>query len=285
MARTAKSIDSLPNELLLNVLDQFPTRTLLPLAAVSRQFRRLVGRVQYYRLVAATGLPDRELLLECYQPSDKLSTPSLFCEYLGTDGLDAAGDEADVGVLNGLYSRFKLFYGEENRRPRARWPTARVVEGKEAPLMDLPSYDIYLEAGEAFTQLCAVTNLLKIGPIRGLFLSIISIGDGVIRVWRDWLREQAAKPAGEQQRRGPIRLDDPCILWTDVSKNVGVRFRVLPKEDGQTPILVGPDDEPAESYTLEYKELIVRTNRLVLGLEESEAQQVAHAGKAIVIAS
>ncbi|KAJ8119301.1 hypothetical protein ONZ43_g3720 [Nemania bipapillata] len=187
--------------------------------------------------------------------------------------------------LNELYSRFKPFLGDENRRPRARWPTTNVIEGTEEPLTQVPSYDVNLEAGDLFTQLCAVTNLVKIGPRRGLFLSIDNVSDGVIRVWREWLREQAERSATEQQRDGQTRPDDSSILWIGSSKDVGVRFRVTAKEEGQVPLLLGQNEDPPVSYTLEYQELLVRTNKLLLTLETSEAQQIAHAGKAIIIAS
>ncbi|KAJ2980677.1 hypothetical protein NUW58_g6882 [Xylaria curta] len=285
MAQSTNSLDSLPNELIINALDSLPTRSLLPLAAVSRRFRGLVGRLHYYRLVETTVLQGRELLLECYHPSDRLSTPSLFCKYLATDGLFEAGEDANMEDLNQLYSRFKLYTGDENRRPRARWPTRRVIEGTEEPLTEVPSYDVDLEAGELFTQLCAVTNLVKVGPRRGLFLSIDNVADGVIRVWRDWLREQAERSATEQQRVGQSDPDPSSILWMDAAKNVGVRFRVLAKGEGHTPLLLGQYEDPPVSYTLEYQELIVRTNKLLLTLEASEAQQVTHAGNTIIIAS
>ncbi|KAI0447687.1 hypothetical protein F4803DRAFT_499081 [Xylaria telfairii] len=278
MAESTDSFDSLPNELILNVLDALPTRSLLPLAAISRRLRGLVGRLHYYRLVHAIVLQDRELILECYHPSDRISAPSLFCRYLGTDGLSEAGEDTRMENLNQLYSRFKPFLGDENRRPRARYPTARVIEGVEEPLIEVPSYDVNLEEGELFTQLCAVTNLVKVGPRRGLFLSIDSVTDGVIRVWRDWLRVQAERSATEQQQVGQKCSDDSSILWIDPSKNVGVKFRVLPKEGNQTPLLLSRDEDPPVSYTLEYQELIVRTNKLMLTLETSEAQQIAHAG-------
>ncbi|KAI0970634.1 F-box domain-containing protein, variant [Xylaria arbuscula] len=282
---TIDNFNSLPNELILNALDALPTRSLLPLAAVSHRFRGLVGRLHYYRLVEATALQGRELILECYHPSDRVSTPSLFCKYFSTDGLSEAGEDADLEDLNQLYSRFKLYLGDENQRPRSRWPTTRVIERIEEPLAEkVPSYDVNLEAGDLFTQLCTVTNLVKVGPKKGLFLSIDNIHDGVIRVWRDWLREQAARSTTEQQQQAG-HLDDSSILWVDAAKNVGVRFRVLLKEEGQAPHLLSRDEDPAVSYTLQYQELIVRTNKLQLTLETSEAQQVAHAGKAIIIAS
>ncbi|KAI0401022.1 F-box domain-containing protein, variant [Xylaria palmicola] len=286
MAQNKNPFDLLPNELIINALDTLPTPSLLPLAAVSRRFRGLVGRVHYYRLVKATALEGRELILECYHPSDRLSTPSLSCTYLATDGLSEVGEEARMEDLNRLYTRFKPFHDDENRRPRARWPTTRVIEGKEAPLTEVPSYDVNLDEGELFTQLCAATNLVKLGPRRGLFLSINCVTDGVIRVWRDWLRNQAGKSTVEHQQQAEHGcVGDSSILWANSSNDVGVRFRVLPKGDGQTPLLLGHDEEPPVSYRLEYQELIVRTNKLLLTLETSEAQQVAHAGKAIIIAS
>jgi hypothetical protein len=127
------------------------------------------------------------------------------------------------------------------------------MEGSEEPPSEVPAYDVNLEAGELFTQLCAVTNLLKVGPIKGLFLSIVNVADGVIRVWREWLREQAERSGTEQPREGQKSLEESGILWTDSSKDVGVRFRVLPKEDSRAPLLIGPNDEPPISYTLEYQ--------------------------------
>lgn len=240
-------------KLILSALDPLPTRSLLPLAAVSRRFRGLVGRLHYYRLVEATVLQGRELILECYHPSDRVSTPSLFCKYVDTDGLAEAGEDADMADLNRLYSRFTLYLGDENRRPRARRPTARMMEGLEEEPTKVPSYDVNLEAGEFFTQLCAVTNLVKIGPRRGLFLSIDNVADGVIRVFRPWLQQQAERSATKQQQDGQSRLDDSAILWVDRAQDVGVRFRVLAKEEGNVPLLLNQDEEPPVSYTLEYQ--------------------------------
>ena len=112
---------------------------------------------------------------------------------------------------------------------------------------------MHLDADELFTQLCAVTNLVKVGPRRGLFLSVDTVNDSVVRVWRDWLLEQAQRSATKQQQAGQTSLDDPSILWVDTSKNVGVRFRVIPREEGQTPLLLNRNEDPPVSYTLEYQ--------------------------------
>ncbi|KAI1370263.1 hypothetical protein F4677DRAFT_438952 [Hypoxylon crocopeplum] len=277
MARSQLSIDSLPNEIIIQVLSSFPTRSLLPLAVVCRRFHGLVGRVHFSRLVEASRLQDHEVILECYHPSEKVSTPSLFCEYLGTNGLTEAGDEANLGELNNLYARFRPFLGDENYGPRSRSKAGTASGEPSKPIIQVPSHAIYLDSGELFSQLCTVTNLVKVGPRRGLFSSIANVTDSVIRVWRDWLHHEATNAAGTQQRASSS-VDDPSILWTDSSKTVGLRFRVVEDQGVPTPILMERDDESSVSYSLEYQELLIRANWLLLSFETSEAQQVLHAG-------
>ncbi|ORY58122.1 F-box domain-containing protein [Pseudomassariella vexata] len=279
------TIDSLPNEILMQILDTFPTRSLLPLAAVSQRFNAHVAAVHYTRLVEAATLRDHELILECYHPSAKISTPYLHCEYLGTDGIAETGLDPTLRGLNDLYSRFRPVSSSQSRRPRARYPTKRAIESAKEPLAEeAPSHDVFLDSGELFSQLCTVTNLVKVGPRRGLFLSHANITDGVIRVWRDWLLREAAKTADGTQRVS-MGADDSSILWADSSKNVGLKVRVVEQTDMHAPVLVGPEDDPPLSYTLVYEELLIRTNQVLLHMEKSEAQQVTHAGKAVVIAS
>lgn len=140
---------------------------------------------------------------------------------------------------------------------------------------DTASVIVHLDDGEMFSQLCAVTNLVKTGPRRGLFLSHVNINDGVVRVFRRWL---AARAAGEEGT-------DP-ILWTDRNQNVGLKFRVMENIDERRPAIWSETDEDLPvSYTLVYEEVIVRTSRLLLNVEKSEDQEVATTGKAIVIAS
>jgi hypothetical protein len=167
---------------------------------------------------------------------------------------------------------------EENQRGRRRYP--RQQQQAQSPNLseepERPSHDVFLDEGELFSQLCTVTNLVKVGPKPGLFLSHVNINDGVIRVWRDWLAAQAASP----NSKAPI-------LWVDMAQHVGLRFRVAEKEYAweRLPILLSPDDEPPVAYRLEFEELVVRTSQLLLMVEKSEVQEVTTSGKAIVIAS
>ncbi|KAK7981554.1 hypothetical protein PG996_009260 [Apiospora saccharicola] len=303
------TLDSLPSEVLIQVLESIPTRKVLPLAGVCRRFHGLVARLHYARLVEALGLQDHEIILECYHPTVKISTPYLFCDYVGTPGLaaesagvsggssDSGGKDPSLAGMNALYSRFRPVQQEDDRRPRSRYPKRAVVEGLEQPLLDLPSHDVHLDAGELFSQLVTVTNLVKVEPKRKLIIDAVNMTDGVIRVWRPWLASEAAAPTpvptpnkGQQQHSAEENsssvLADSAILWADSKQNCGLRMRVVEKVDEQAPVLVAAGDDSAISYKLEFEELLIRTNQLLLNVEKSKGHQVVHtAGKAVVIAS
>lgn len=175
------------------------------------------------------------------------------------DGLAEAAEVANLGELNSVYARFRPFIGDEDRGPRQ---SASMLGGAQ-PAVQLPSHKINLDSGELFSQLCTVTNLVKIGPRNGLFSSIANVTDTVIRVWRDWLQREAAIAAGTQQRARSISsADDPSILWTDSSKTVGLKFRVVEDESIPAPVLFGRDDEPSVSFSLEYEGEIARRIRV-----------------------
>ncbi|KAK7928248.1 F-box domain-containing protein [Apiospora marii] len=297
------TLDSLPSEVLIHVLESIPTRKVLPLAGVSRRFHGLVARLHYARLVEALGLQDHEIILECYHPTVKISTPYLFCDYVGTPGLAAesagvsggGGKDPSLAGMNALYSRFRPVQQEDDRRPRSRYPKRAVVEGVAQPLVDQrPSHDVHLDAGELFSQLVTVTNLVKVEPKRKLIIDAVNMTDGVIRVWRPWLASEAAAPTPAQgQGQHSAResgsssvLDDSAILWADSKQNCGLRMRVVEKTDEQAPVLVAADDDPAISYKLEFEgksiqsagaqKLLIRTNQLLLNVEKSKGHQVVH---------
>ncbi|KAK8118464.1 uncharacterized protein PG998_003090 [Apiospora kogelbergensis] len=308
MASSPPTLDSLPNEVLMQILEIFPTHEALPLAGVCQRFHGLVARLHYARLVEALALRDHEIILECYHPTVKISTPYLFCDYVGTPGLaeqssSSAEGSASLAGLNALYSRFRPVQQEDDRRPRSRYPKRAVVEGLERPALDLlPGHDVYLDAGELFSQLVTVTNLVKVEPTRKMIIDAINMTDGVIRVFRQWLAREAAAPTparGPEQRQqqdnaaekkissGSTVVDaDSAVLWADPKQNCGLRMRVVEKDDGQEgPILVAADDDPAIAYRLEFEELLIRTNQLLLNVEKSKEQVVHTAGKALVITS
>lgn len=234
------------------MLERFPTQELLSFAAVSRRFYGLVSRLHYGRLVEAVTTQDHELILECYHPSAKISTPYMFCDYLGTDGLEDAGQDPMLKNMKDLYSRYCPVLGEEHRRPRARYPTKAVATGPEPPAVEKPSHEVHLETLELFSQLCTVVNLIKVSSKRGWILSSVNMVESVIRIWRDWLANEAYQKSSPDQN-GAVKFLDAPVLWTDDTQNFGIRVRVVEQPDLHAPILVGPGEDPPVSYMLEYE--------------------------------
>ncbi|CAK7214373.1 hypothetical protein SBRCBS47491_002121 [Sporothrix bragantina] len=331
-------IDSLPPELLDAVLAAFPTPALLPLASVSRRFHVLVARLLYRRLRRAVALANYQLILACYHPSAKISTPYLHCAYLGTDGLsDDPNDDTLLERLPNMYSRFRPVPPDEAdvhvRNYRAIRRTMNffmlsdtasggtaatalqtVANGEGGPVeasqIPLVAYDVHLDEGELFSQLCTVTNLVKTSSRPGLFLNCVNINDGVIRVWRDWLSGRVKDQADRSDKKGekvkddrreekekkiPSIADDPNqhVLWAYTGKHVGMRFRVTERASplAQPPNLANnrrataPVEEPPVSFQLEYEELVVQTYELLLAMEAAEVQDATSSGRGVIVAS
>ncbi|KAI6785233.1 uncharacterized protein J7T54_006875 [Emericellopsis cladophorae] len=261
----ATSVETLPNEIMVAILDPFATTELLPLAAVCNRFHLVITRLLYRRLVNVSSLPSNDLILECYHPSAKITTPYLACRHLGTSTRGdeiRKGDHVEASDLKRMYSSFKPVIAEENRRHRL---DGEVVD-------DTATEMISLDEGSLFSQLCAQINLVKVGPRPGLFTSCVPMSEGVIRTWREWLAQEA-------DGRGD------GILWLGTDQGVGLRFRVTHGASDRMPVISGPDDYPPITYRLEYQELIVRTRKLLIAAEEAEVQHFSNSGKAIVIAS
>lgn len=164
-----------------------------------------------------------------------------------TRGGPAAGEKTSaLSDLQRLYASFKPTFAEENRRPRrirARFTETQAPEDAEE---DAATQHIHLDDGELFSQLCAVTNLVKEGPKRGLFISHVNIVDGVVRIFRNWLAEMASKQDSSS-------VDSESIVWIGGQNDVGIRFRVVPAASETMPLISGPDDDPPVHYTMVYE--------------------------------
>ncbi|CAF3528569.1 unnamed protein product, partial [Fusarium graminearum] len=272
------SMDGLPNEILASIISPFPTRELLSFATINRRFCSLITRLIHHRLLQAAPLPDNKLILECYLPSDQLFVPSLSCRYQGLVAQsDSPVSEIDptLSDLRCLYSSFKPFEPESRSPRRARRRPVEVQPSEDAH-DDTATQDIFLDDGELFSQLCASIHLVKEGPRSGLFISHVTIVDGVVRVFRKWLAEAASKQ--DQSQSGP-----ESILWVDKNNDVGIRFSVVPAPSERMPLISGPDDDPPVLYKLVYQELLVRTQNILKALELSKVQEVESSGKTLVI--
>lgn len=266
-----------------------PTPELLPLTVLSHRIYNIILRILHNRLVAAAELDSHSLLLECYHPSAKLTEPPYFCAYRGTDGLslyeNPSGSDRDtaarLGEMRQMYSRFRPHRRELEdggrrvvRRP-GDIPGSRTYPGTAQDKFkgDLVKQTVSLEGHELFTQLVAQTNLVKIGPYNGLFSAFVDVEEGVLRVWRKWLSETAAKGNSttsdiqketvEEVGKGkeavheiveePFDPNDKRILWVSMAKNTGIRFNVKERKlRRDAPILIRNDEDTPVSYDIEY---------------------------------
>lgn len=265
------SLYSDTSQILLSILSHLSTSNLFSLLPVNRRIYCAAITILHDRLLRAAAMPEHRLTLECYTPDERLTAPSFYCDYLATDPLPTP--EAlvtSLSQLNGLYSHFKPTYSaQEGRR---RWSDTAEPESTV-----LGSGTMHLDESALFGQLCTVTNLVKLGPRRGLFLSHVNVGEGVIRVWRDWLASRAA--AGVS--------DGGEVLWADADRDVGIRVGLvepIDAADSNAPVFVARDEDLPVSYRLEYSEVLVRSTKLLRMLEKSETQEMTDSGRAIVLA-
>lgn len=207
-------------------------------------------------MLNAACLPRNELILECYHPSAKISTPYLSCHRIGAATLDGnllTDDCERLADVQQLYSSFRPAIIENNRQSW-RFRTSIMNsenEGEESQSQErsCPREEVFLDTGESFSQLCTVTNVVKEGPKHGLFVSHVNVSDGVIRVWREWLATRVVMSSEAQNEQS----DDDRILWADRNHHVGIRFQVLLGPTERMPLLSSLDNDEPVSYTLEYK--------------------------------
>lgn len=241
-----------------SALASLSARELIIITPVSRRFYSAAVRILYRRLLDTASLPDNELILECYHPSAKISTPYLCCRYLGTKmaGRGAIDEQSPtLGDLPKLYSSFRPVVTEENRRRQFRpeWPQAGISRREARHEDEDARQEVFLDEGELFTQLCAVTNVVKESSRPGFYVSHTNTCDGVIRVWRDWLANLASASTVREDEPESSAVDLDRFLWVDPAKNVGLRFLVRASPSERMPLISGPGDDAPVSYSLIYK--------------------------------
>lgn len=278
-------------QLLYDILHSFTTKHVLTFAPVSRRFHAICVRILQNRLAAAATLLDHVLMLELYPPSARLTAGKLFCTSLGTSGLDDTSIETlpeaeKIGHLGkAVFSRFKPQRHEPVRKLLPRHPAGDIPGSRTHPSSaasstqthnhenDLVSQEVSLDAHELFTQLIATVMLVKPGPRPDTILTAVEVCEGTVRVWRDWLAEQAKKVPPPASSGHPKH--DSAILWCNTAnETVGVRFRVKERKwKRDNPILISADEEVAVSYTVDLEEVVLRTSHLLFMVEESLREQ------------
>ncbi|RAO70071.1 uncharacterized protein BHQ10_006083 [Talaromyces amestolkiae] len=252
---------TLPNEILVQILTPFTTRALLPLASVSHRFHAVVLRILHYRLLLISSLKDYTLLLECFHPISKLTDPHFFCTYLGTPGLNdkyegpgslyesCTKTSEYLGRLSNVYSCFRPEIDASETRDEDDGNNDEI----ETPM--LVKKQVSLEEFEDFSQLCSIVNLVKIMPNSRMLISAVTVEDGIIRVFRDWLKRQSKRDQYSTTTTSTtttaahtgIQQDEDDVLWVNNKKTVGLKLRVKEKRWNRPmlPVLMHRDEEGA----------------------------------------
>ncbi|OAA42450.1 Cyclin-like F-box [Beauveria brongniartii RCEF 3172] len=321
-------LERLPNEaksqILVAILDHLPLKALLKATLICRRIHLLAVHTLQRRLLAISSHPGHhEVILECYHPSLKISTPYLSCRPLGTrhpnDCAAAAaaaaatrqqqqGEEQEqeqeeaapppsLGHVCQLYASFLPVVTEENRRRRFRnmaWPVS-VRDGPPVGADEMATQELPFDDGALFSQLCVALNLVTPhGRHRGVFVSHYNMSEHVVRVFRRWLEQGMAGDDGERAPWDPTAPPPPPpppplassrILWVDEAQTIGLRFRVSLGPAERMPLLSGTDEEPAVSYTLTYQELLIRSTSLLMAVEASANKEMEPSQNSIILSS
>jgi hypothetical protein len=84
-----------------------------------------------------------------------------------------------------------------------------------------------------------------------MLISAVTVEDGIVRVWRDWLKRQSKKDRHDTTTH--IQQDEDDVLWVNNKKAVGLKLRVREKKwkRPMLPVLMHRDEEGAVSYEVE----------------------------------
>lgn len=202
------------------------------------------------RIVLASSLKDHQILFECYNPSLRLGTPHMLCSPISTSSpslTTTARLDANL-TLSHLRSQYTVLRPKTSKKtpgtprqhpvggtlspptnmsiPASFAASANTSSSSYSPLKEteeeLVTQLIHLESHELFTQLCINVKVIKCGPREGVYRSCVPVGQGTLRVWRDWLSKHAADwGSNDEQNNG-----NENILWLHTQKNIGLKMRV-----------------------------------------------------------
>ncbi|RPA92959.1 hypothetical protein L873DRAFT_1816716 [Choiromyces venosus 120613-1] len=282
----AVGFDSLPVELLEDVLSYLPTKALLSIGRVSRRVYNSVEFIAHKRFRSVEVLEGHNLVFQCSSPGNRFIAPYHNCWYKGsyvTPTTSSSSPSTPTNHLGDLYAHFRPLPAVEERgrrskrsppQPQLPLPTAKISDlhtkpagsGEPKALDGIPYVTTTLpfDASEYFTQLCASSSIFgKLSPPQESSSSTpahrtavqILEKESFFRIRRSWLRSVF--------RRSPRASD---VFWLDDSQNVGIKMLVV--ESGFGHMEIEDDDEGPTVFMVRYEELVVRTGYLVDLLEK-----------------
>lgn len=170
---------------------------------------------------------------------------------------------------------------------------ARASFSEYLPPYTLVKQSINLDAAELFGQIRAITKLVAPGPGHGFYWGLVTVSDGVLRLWRDWLSSASAcendsvqastmtsSPDKARKCERAVETHERVVWVNDGPQNVGVKLRVRerPWSRGLSslPVFVGTNEDMPVSYEIEYEEVLVRTRWLLQVSEQIWEEQQAN---------
>ncbi|WPG99336.1 Hypothetical protein R9X50_00215000 [Acrodontium crateriforme] len=333
--KVPRGLFDLPNEILLTVFNRFSVPDLVQFMTISRHIHSLILRLLHHRLQIAAGLAGYTLYVECFHPSAQWTPTAtkLFCVPIGGERLsDPSLDDQEVVDCVGAGKKIAAHYSRF--RPQGNEPTYKKRRESTRRPGDIPgsrTYSLYQDSEEGtltgddeavcdtvtidshdlFSQLMTLSYIGQRDPGTGLLFKVQDIGEGTIRVWRDWLSQRCEKKTwtdgdpiaihhdsadtsddkANSNRDNTVEKINPTkdckVLWANTRDyNVGIKFRVKERKwDKDDPLINSNDVDAAVSYVVEFEEVFVKTTHLLLELEKAEAMITNQSERAIVFGS
>ena len=99
-----------------------------------------------------------------------------------------------------------------------------------------------------------MVNFVKMGDRQGLFSNCVNVGEGLTRVWRDWLADRAKnlRAVGSIEKESDEE-HKKRLLWNSVSEDIGLRLRVIQTETPHELVHQSRDEDEDVCYTLQYE--------------------------------
>ena len=219
------------------------TKELLPLTVVSHQFHDLIVRILHRRLVQAAASDGDTLIFEWYPLGEGSLDEIYFCEYLGTDELDACMDmsvghsTARLGKLFRCYSRFRPVVQVPVERPLPP-PEEDPIEtaGSVGQQQSVPEEEPMCQRhpvskgaifiGRNSYQQSLKANLAKDSLRKGKYREYKPINAGTVCLARSWLADRADPARIGIPNIEHVAVPGSDILWLDTQQTLGVRLNV-----------------------------------------------------------
>ncbi|KAJ5569596.1 uncharacterized protein N7459_009026 [Penicillium hispanicum] len=274
-------IDRIPNEVLLQILEELPALCLIALVPVSRRFQSLINYTLENRIRRFFADGEFILLLDWYEPAKQGLSPYYKCQYLGTDELDCTlNDMSFDNTHTSHQERPTALFSRYRPEPMNDEPEDESLPGRIKLMGDVGCVksnfihmrkeeigkcaisNVALENDEDFTQFIVRLEMaMQPGPDQAYTRSMLMHHKSFIRINREWLKRQAdgAEPQTVEENEK--------ICWIDDSMTFGLKMAVRKFPDIEPTSIARPRHEMPEIFEITLKEFYIRPTALLVASE------------------